>query len=207
MPPPDCANARVAVALGLLLLPALCSGQTLEAQHPIYYTGHLAKDEPRSVAIGGIYFTFGVGLIHLLARLAVRRRVLHLPAGFACVDPNVMRDEPWALAPWKTDDAVSLVYIGDAHHTTLTISGLPNGAVCLQLIGFSAAEETYLAIATCADHGGLISPRARLCRQPDNRIRLTIADARPHIDLVFQREQQLKQQSKSHQRPHHRRKV
>jgi hypothetical protein len=36
---PDRANVRVAVALGLLLLPAPSSGQTLEAQHPIgaYY--------------------------------------------------------------------------------------------------------------------------------------------------------------------------
>ena len=39
MPYPDRANVRVAVALGLLLLPALYSGQTLEAQQPIgaYY--------------------------------------------------------------------------------------------------------------------------------------------------------------------------
>ena len=39
MPSPDRADVRVAVALGLLLLPALGGGQTLEAQHPIgaYY--------------------------------------------------------------------------------------------------------------------------------------------------------------------------
>ena len=39
MPSPDRANVRLAVALGLLLLPALSSGQTLQAQHPIgaYY--------------------------------------------------------------------------------------------------------------------------------------------------------------------------
>jgi hypothetical protein len=39
MPSPDRAHARVAVALGLLLLPALFSGQALHAQHPIgdYY--------------------------------------------------------------------------------------------------------------------------------------------------------------------------
>jgi hypothetical protein len=39
MPSSDRAKVRVAVALGLLLLPALDSGQTLEAQHPIgaYY--------------------------------------------------------------------------------------------------------------------------------------------------------------------------
>ena len=39
MPSPDRADVRFAVDLGLLLLPALYSGQTLEAQHPIgaYY--------------------------------------------------------------------------------------------------------------------------------------------------------------------------
>lgn len=39
MPSPDHTNMHVAAALGLLLLPALYSGQTLEAQHPIgsYY--------------------------------------------------------------------------------------------------------------------------------------------------------------------------
>jgi hypothetical protein len=39
MPAPDRAEVRVAVALGLLLLPALSRGQTLEARHPIgaYY--------------------------------------------------------------------------------------------------------------------------------------------------------------------------
>jgi hypothetical protein len=39
MPSPDRAEVRVAVALGLLLLPALSSGQTLATQHPIsaYY--------------------------------------------------------------------------------------------------------------------------------------------------------------------------
>ena len=39
MPSPDSAGVRIAVALGLLLLPALYTGQTLEAQQPIgaYY--------------------------------------------------------------------------------------------------------------------------------------------------------------------------
>jgi hypothetical protein len=39
MPSPDHTIVRVASALGLMLLPALCSGQTLEAQQPIgaYY--------------------------------------------------------------------------------------------------------------------------------------------------------------------------
>jgi hypothetical protein len=39
MPSPDRADVRFAIALGLLLLPALYTGQTLKAQHPIgaYY--------------------------------------------------------------------------------------------------------------------------------------------------------------------------
>ena len=42
MPSPDCAAVRVAVALGLLLLPGLYTGQTLQAQRPIgpYYEVH-----------------------------------------------------------------------------------------------------------------------------------------------------------------------
>jgi hypothetical protein len=155
----------------------------------LYYSIHLANDRPVSLAAAAACLVCGVGFIYVIAGFATRRTGRRLPAGFSVFDPALIDKQRWASGSWRTDDGgatLSLAQAGEQH--AIKVEGLPNGPVNLHVIAFSPSEETYLAVATCDDHGGRSSSSALICRQPDNRLRLRIDDMTPQIDITFRRD-------------------